>query len=139
MPLRNVLIGAFALIVLAAALISCASNNPNSGRILISVAVTPTTANAQNFPNSQVTFAAMGTFNLPPLSAPLTFNSPYSGQFFINNPSGSTIATAVSTGTGTVTVQCASGATGTVDVVASASANDGFSTIISGSGVLTCP
>jgi hypothetical protein len=136
---NSVAVAAFLLLTLAFGLDSCASNNPNSGRILISIAVTPETANAQNFANGQVTFTATGTFNLSPLSAVLTFAAPYSGEFSVNNPANSTIANVVGTGTGTVTVQCATGASGTVDVIAAASANDGFSTIISGSGILTCP
>lgn len=129
----------FVLIALACILSACGSSNPNIGRVLTSVAVTPTTADAQNFNNGQVVFTATGAFSLPPFNAPLTFTAPYAGSFTIDNPSGTTIANIVSTGTGTVTVQCASGASGTVFVSASANANNNIGTVVSGSGQLTCP
>ena len=132
---------AFFLLILAAVVVSSCGNsgNPNTSRILTSISVTPPTADAQTYPNGQVTFSAAGTFNLPPLTGLLTFAAPYSGQFVVNNPTKTTIATVVSTGTGTITVQCVSGVSGSVLVTASASANNGTSTLISGSGQLTCP
>jgi hypothetical protein len=103
--------------------------------------VTPAAADAQNFPKGQVVFTAAGIFNLPPSPAPLTFTAPYAGQFIVENPTNppATIATVVSSGNSTVTVQCAPGASGTVQVVASASANNATNTLITGSGALTCP
>lgn len=135
-------IAALALLLLSALAISCGSSgDPNFGRVLTSVTVTPATADAQNSSTGQVVFTATGNFSLPPFSAPLTFAAPYSGQFAVENPTSppSTIATIVATGTGTVTVQCAPGASGTVFVSASALANNGTTTLISGSGQLTCP
>ena len=126
--------------VVVVSLISCATdNNPDAGRILISIAVTPTTANAATFPNGQVTFTATGTFNLPPITAPVTSAAPYTGSFFVDNPTGQTIANIVSTGNGTATVECASGVVGNVNVTASASANDQLGTIITGNAQLSCP
>ena len=119
--------------------LSCGSSNPNIGRVLLSVSVTPAAADAQSFPNGQVTFTATGTFSLPPTPAPLSFVAPYGGQFVVNNPASTTIATVVSNGTGTVTVQCTSGASGTVPVVASGAANNGSGIVITGSAQLTCP
>lgn len=133
---------AVGLLLLAASAISCGSSgNPNLGRVLLTVTVTPATADAKNSTNGQVTFTATGTFSLPPFSGPLTFTAPYSGQFVVDNPTNppSTIATVVSTGSGTVTVQCAAGASGTVFVSASALANNSSTTLVSGSGQLTCP
>jgi len=43
-----------------------------SSRNLQSVAISPATANAQNFPNGQVAFTATGTFNKPPSPQKLT-------------------------------------------------------------------
>lgn len=132
----------FALLVALATLISsCSSGDANLGRVLFSVSVTPATADAHNFPGGQVVFTASGMFNLPPSPAPLTFTAPYVGQFVVLNPTNppATIATVVSTGNSTVTVQCASEASGTVPVVASASANNGTDTVITGSAALTCP
>jgi len=51
------------------ALVGCGSQG---ARELVSVSITPSAADAQNFPLAQVQFAATGTFNQPPLTAPLT-------------------------------------------------------------------
>ena len=126
-------------IALAFTLISCNSVNPNSGRVLTAITVTPTAADAVSYPNGQVTFTATGQFSLPPLIGPVTFQSPYSGSFAVANPSNQTIANVVANGTGTVTVQCVSNVTGSVEVVASASANNGTQTVVTGQGTLTCP
>jgi hypothetical protein len=124
-----------------AMLLSCSSSNPNLGRVLFSISVTPATADAKDFPNGQVIFTASGSFSLPPSPAPLTFMPPYAGQFIVANPTNppATIATVVTTGNSTVTVQCAAGVSGTVPVTASASANNGTDTVITGSAELTCP
>lgn len=120
-------------------LMSCDSVNPNSGRVLTAINVTPTTADASQFPNGQVMFTATGQFSLPPLSGPVTFISPYTGQFIVANPSNQTIANIISTGNGTVTVQCVAGVSATVDVVATAAANNGTQTTVTAQGRLTCP
>lgn len=120
---------------------SCSSNGPNLGRILYSISVTPATADAKDFPNGQVVFTASGSYSLAPSPAPLTFMAPYAGEFIVANPTNppAEIASVVSTGNSTVTVACESGASGTVAVVASASANNGTDTVITGSAELTCP
>ena len=128
-----------AITLLALPLISCNSVNPNSGRVLTAITVAPTTADAVNYSNGQVTFTATGQFSLPPLSGPVAFTSPYTGQFIVVNPPNQTIANIVATGTGTATVQCVSNVTGSVEVVASASANNGTQTVVTGQGTLTCP
>jgi hypothetical protein len=130
---------AFLISLLALPLISCNSVNTNSGRVLTAITVTPTTADALNSPNGKVTFTATGRFSLPPLSGPVTFQSPYSGSFSVANPSNQTIANVVASGTGTVTVQCVWKVTGSVEVIASASANNGTQTLVTGQGTLTCP
>ena len=94
-----------ALLVIATSILSCGSSNPNVGRVLTSVSVTPESADGQSSPSGTV-FTATGTFSLPPFSAALTFAAPYAGQFVVDNPPGTTIATITATGTGTVTVQC---------------------------------
>lgn len=128
-----------AIVLLVFPLISCNSVNPNSGRVLTAITVTPTAADAVGSPNGQVTFTATGQFSLPPLSGPVTFQTPYSGSFSVANPSNQAIANVVATGTGTVTVQCVSNVTGNVEVIASASANNGTQTVVTGQGTLTCP
>lgn len=128
-------------IAIASFFSSCSSSNPNIGRVLYSISVTPATADAQNFPNGQVTFTASGSYSLAPSPAPLTLTAPYAGEFVVANPTNppATIATVVTTGNSTLTVECAPGATGTVAVVASASANNDTTTVITGSAQLTCP
>jgi hypothetical protein len=128
-----------ALLLTTAGLLSCSSGNPNLGRVLTSISVTPETADAKDSANGQVTFTATGTYSLPPFSGPVTFTAPYAGQFAVDNPTTGTIANVVTSGNSTVTVQCAAGAAGTVPVVASALANNGTTTVTSGSGQLTCP
>ena len=128
-----------ALAVLSVALISCATSNPNTFRVLTAITVTPTSADASGYSNGQVTFTATGQFNIPPLTGPVTFTAPYNGQFIVANPSNQTVANIVSTGTGTVTVQCVSGVSASVDVVATASANNGTATTVTAQGQLTCP
>lgn len=134
------LIASVLLILAAVGMLSCgASANPNIGRVLTGITVTPSAFDAQSSSNGQVVFTATGTFSLPPTPAPVTFIAPYAGQFVVDNPSNSTIATVVANGNGTVTVQCAAGATGNVFVVASAVANNGTNIVVTGSGQLTCP
>ena len=118
--------------------VGCGNSNtpPHLGRFLLSITVTPSTADARNYSNGQVQFAASGTFNEAPSPGPLTFTPPYTGGFSIADPS---IATIVSTGTATVTVQCVAGASGTANVVATASSNGGLQPEISGTAQLTCP
>ena len=120
-------------------MIACATSNPNSFRVLTAITVTPANADASTYPNGEVTFTATGQFNVPPLSGPVTFTSPYAGQVVVANPTGQTVANIVSTGTGTITVQCVSGVSATVGVVASAAANNGTQTTVTAQGQLTCP
>jgi hypothetical protein len=128
-----------ALAIPPLALVSCQSVNQNSGRVLTSITVTPTTADASTFPNGQVTFTATGQFNVPPLTGQVTFTSPYNGEFVVANPTNQTIANIVSTGTGTVTVQCVAGVSASVDVVATASANNDTATTVTAQAQLNCP
>ena len=133
------ILATLALALLAALLIACGSSgNNNSFRLLTSIAVTPAQADAQSFPNGLVTFTATGSFSLPPSPAPVTFTAPYTGQFLVDNVSNVVVANVVSTGTGTVTVQCVSGITGTVNVVASAASNNVNGVILTGSSQLMC-
>ena len=136
---RNLFAGLAAITFAAVALVSCPSSNPNASRVLISIAVTPTTANAATYPNGQVIFTATGTFSLPPIIAPLSFTAPYTGSFEVENPGSQTIATIIATGTGTITVQCAPRAAGNVNITASAASNNQSGTVVTGNAQLTCP
>lgn len=132
---------AIATITLGVMLTSCASNPPDQGRLLLSISVTPATADAAAYPSGQVTFTATGTFSVAPTPAPLPSTPPYTGQFIVSNPTNPplTIANIIATGHSTVTAQCVSGVTGTVPIIASASANNGTQILITGSAQLTCP
>jgi hypothetical protein len=129
----------FGLALLAITLTSCGTTTiPNAGRVLLTIVVTP----AQGVPsaNGQVVFTATGTFSVAPSPAPVTFVAPYTGGFVVATSStNQVIASIVSTGAGTATVQCVSGMSGTVEVGATASANNGTSTTVSGIAQITCP
>jgi hypothetical protein len=135
---RNALLAALGPAFLAMVVISCGSPSiPNAGRVLLSIAVTPAQADALG---GQVVFTANGTFSVAPSPAPVTFAAPYTGGFAVApNSSNQVIATIVATGSGTATVQCVAGVSGTVEVGATASANNGTSTTVSGAAQITCP
>jgi hypothetical protein len=138
---RNPLLAALGPAFLAMMMMtSCGSPSiPNAGRVLLSIVVTPAAADAQQF-GGQVVFTATGTFSVAPSPAPVTFALPYTGGFAVApNSSNQVIARIVSTGTGTATVQCEAGMSGTVEVGATALANNGTSTIVSGAAQITCP
>ena len=116
----------------------CGTSDHN--RVLQSITVAPSTAEAQNFANGQVQFIATGNFSKPPSPAPVPFVAPYSGGWRISDP---TIATISQSGV----AQCASGASGVVTVTATASANSCppdlgkgcMSIAVLGTAKLTCP
>jgi len=139
MSSRALSLAAVVLFMLGAILISCGNNNPNQSRVLLTVAVTPATADPQLLGVSQVVFTANGTFSETPSPAPLTFAAPYTGAFSVGTFNNQVIATIVSTGSGTATLQCVSGMSGTVEVAAVASANNGTNNTVSGIAQLTCP
>ena len=136
---RALPLAAVVVVLLAAILISCGNNNPNQSRVLLTVTVTPATADPQLLGVSQVVFTANGTFSETPSPAPLTFAAPYTGAFSVGTFNNQVIATIVSTGSGTATLQCVSGMSGTVEVAAVALANNGTSNTVSGIAQLTCP
>jgi hypothetical protein len=137
---RHPLLAALGLALIAVLMISCGSPNANFGRILLSISVTPATADAQKFQNGQVVFTATGTFNQSPFSVPVPSTPPYSGKFFVDTTAtNQVIATIVSSGSGTATVQCISGMSGTVNLGNIASANNGTSTTVTGLAQITCP
>lgn len=123
---------AFLLLALAA----CGMNSQN--RVLMSMTLAPTTADAQNFAGGQVQFTATGVFSEPPSPATVTFMEPFSGTWTVSN---SNVATIDQSGM----AQCISGASGVVTVTAVASSNSAgmspgaMSTAVSASAMLTCP
>lgn len=137
---RRLLLPTFGL-AFVMAITSCGTTTiPNAGRVLLAISVTPATADAQNSPNGQVVFTATGTYSVAPSPAPVTFAAPYTGGFVVEpDSSNQVIASIVSTGTGTATVQCAAGMAGTVEVGATAAANNGTAITVSGIAQITCP
>jgi len=125
------------LAVFGIATLGCASMN-STYRVLQSVAVSPTSADAQTFPQGQVQFTATGTFSMPPSPAPVPvpFVAPYPGSWMSSNPN---IATINDSGV----AQCVAGTSGTVTVTALVSSNSAkgtqMSTGVSGAATLTCP
>jgi Flp pilus assembly protein TadG len=122
----------------AIATVGCGSMNSASNRVLQSMSLSPATADAQTFPQSQVQFTPTGTFSMAPSPAavPVPFVSPYSGSWSSSDPS---IATINQSGV----AQCVAGAAGTVTIQAMASSNSAMgpamSTGVSGTAKLTCP
>ncbi len=103
-------------------IVSCGSG----GRTLISISVSPASANGADYPLGGVQFTATGTYNKPPTTV-----TPLSASWSIT-PSG--IAT-IETNTGFA--QCAS--TGTATITASVQASSGIAQYaVFGSATLTC-
>lgn len=106
----------------------CGNGSP---RLLQSVSVTPPSAEAQNFPNGQVQFTAIGTYSQPPSPSPIT-----QVGWSLSNPN---IATVSPSGL----AQCDPGASGVVTVQASTSAPCSgtacTAALLSGTAQLSCP
>lgn len=121
-----------AVLIFAGILIAAGCGSGNSPRQLQSISLSPTSADAQNFPNGQVQFTATGTFTQPPSPAPTT---PLSW-----NLSDATLATVSQNGV----AQCKSGAVGATKVLALGGTAPCVGTgcaaaLIVGSAQLTCP
>jgi hypothetical protein len=137
---RHPLLAALGLALIAVLMISCATPNPNFGRVLLSISVTPATADAQTFPNGEVLYSAKGTFNQEPFTVLVPSTPPYSVQFNVGTTiTNQVIATVVTQKLGTAAVQCVTGMSGTVSVGATALANNGTSTTVTGLAQITCP
>ena len=113
----------------------------SSGRFLAFITISPTTADARNFPNNTVPFVATGSFNsVPTPITPLpnvlwTVESP----FFSGGVPNSGHATIDQNGNAT----CTAGFTGSVQVFATAPADSNQSISINnqkvGAATLVCP
>ena len=111
------------LIVLQLWMASCG----NDRRELISISVSPATANGADFPLGGVQFTATGTFNKPPITV-----TPLSATWSITPVGVATIET------NDGFAQCAS--TGTATITAAVSVSSGIAqTAVFGSATLTCP
>jgi hypothetical protein len=126
------------LVIALLAIVGCGAMNTdmmNQNRMLMSMTVTPGTANGMNFAMGQVQFTAMGTFSKPPSPATVTFVAPFSGGWSVSDMN---IATINQNGM----AQCMH--TGMVTVTAQASANStsmpgAMSTAVTATATLTCP
>jgi len=112
-----------AILLLTAPLIGCGGGG---SRHLLSVSISPPTANGANYPLGAVQFTATGTFDKAPATV-----TPLTGTWSIS-PSG-----IASIETSDSFAQCIS--TGTATITASASVIQGSSTMVSGTATLTCP
>ena len=128
----------FLLAAWASASLGCGSSM-NTNRVLQSMSITPANAIAHNFPNGQVQFTAIGTFNQAPSPAQVTFQPPYTGTWSLMGTGASSVATISQTGL----ARCVPGAAGIVTVNAIASANSAMgpemSVAVTGTTTLSCP
>jgi hypothetical protein len=108
----------------------------NSNRVLMSMTLSPATAEAHNFANGKVQFTATGTFSQPPSPAIVPFTEPYTGTWSVSSMN---VATIDQNGM----AQCVPGAAGTVTVSATVSSNSAgpgaMSTAVSARATLDCP
>jgi len=133
----------FALAVLASLTLSCAANSdPSSGRQLLSITLSPATADAQDYPDGQVQFMATGYYNKAPYTV-----APLSAGWGTCYQEAPTSAISVSK---TGLAQCASGAVGTYTIWANdalfplganclAMTACGGGCFVAGTARLTCP
>ena len=134
----------FATLFLAFETTACGgASDPSANRVLQSIAITPSTADARMFPNGQVQFTATGSFTKAPSPAPVPFAEPYTGGWSISDPSDG-INQSIATISPAGLAQCIPGASGTVMVTARASngACHGAqctSVAVTGNATLTCP
>ncbi len=110
-------------VLLTVCLVACGGG---STRHLLSISISPPTANGANFPLGGVQFTATGTFDKAPVTV-----TPLTATWSIS-PSG-----IASIGTSDGFAQCIS--TGTATITASAPVTQGSSTMVSGTATLTCP
>lgn len=131
----------FSLLILAAFVVLACGSNPTN-RAAQSLAITPATADAQDYPNGQVPFTAIGYYNSPP--SPVTGVPATWGACYQN---GTTTGVSVST---SGLAKCASGSSGTYTVWAYVMSSDqacplwvdacgGGGCHVTGTAQLTCP
>lgn len=125
-------------------IIALAGCGGQGARELVAVSITPSTADAQNFPLAQVQFAATATYNQPPLTAQLTSQNV---MWCIGDRSGH-CAGFIQTGAtidGNGLARCNSGFNGTLTVLAGQPVSQpsnpdvGIQLRTFGQAQLTCP
>lgn len=139
-------------ILLIFALAGCGgSTMSTSSRVMQSLMVTPSSADAQNSPGGKVQFSATATFNMAPMmvkSPPVVWSigSPFATPPPMMGMSMTTPMSPSATVDGNGVAQC-NGFTGIVTVQATAPANPGVSisqmsammATVSGAAQMTCP
>lgn len=106
----------------------CGATNPSSPRLLTAITLSPAAADAQDFPNGQVQFSAIGHFNTMPTAV-----NPFHPSSWLST-SGN-IATVDQNGL----AQCVPGAAGTVQIEGIAPMGPGDAPATRGIATLTCP
>lgn len=112
--------------------VGCGAYSSNPNRVLMSMTISPATADARMFPNGQVQFTATGTFSQPPSPAPVPFGGIYGGGWSSSNTN---VAMINQQGMG----QCVIGASGTVTITATAMSNSAMGMQVTATAQLTCP
>ena len=138
MPQRKALTTILLAAPLVLATLGCGGMSNSSNRILQSITVSPSVADAHSS-NGSVQFTATGTFSQAPSPATCNLRRALLGQLGSRsrccNPGG--------TGMGTATFQCVAGASGKTTIQAIASTNSApggaMSTAVTGTATLTCP
>jgi|SRR5215469_990900 len=121
-----------ALLLAGISLVAISCGTATQPRQLQSMSVSPTSADAQNFPNGQVQFTATGSFTQPPSPAPATVLN-----WTLSDP---TLGSITQSGV----AQCNSGAVGVTKVQANGGPAPCKGTgctaaLIIGTAQLTCP
>lgn len=137
---KSGLLFCIALLILAASnILACGGGMDPSNRSIQSISISPASADAQDYPDGQVSFVATGYYNTPP--SPLTPLAATWGVCYQNAPT--TAATVTSNGV----AQCAAGSVGTYTVFAYDFPNPscfaitacGGGCTVEGTAKLTCP
>jgi len=112
-----------AILLLTASLVDCGGGG---ARHLLSISISPPTANGADFPLGAVQFTATGAFDKAPVTVtPLTATWSISPSGIASIETSDGFAQCISTGTATIT--------------ASAPVTQGSSTTVSGTATLICP
>jgi len=130
------------LLLLAAALLTQACGTPSTTRVVQTITISPSQADAQNYPGGKVPFTATGYYNTMP--SPITPQQATWGACFQGGITASVTVTASGV------AQCAAGAAGTFTVWAydmnasgatcnAVTACGGGCGRVTGTAQLTCP
>lgn len=118
-------------VLLASVELALTACGTGSSRVLQAISVTPSTADAQSFPNGQVQFTVMGTYSQPPSPSPVA-----QAQWTVSDPNVASVSL-------NGLAQCNAGAVGVVTVRASTpapcSGTACTAALLVGTAQLNCP